>query len=843
MTEYNGSHRQTKMTGVASTPSPSSTSSTRSNGQSRQASTAGAAEPEISHKLPSTSNAATTDNKVLEPSSGSSLAQIAYQMFETVSSEAEKIVPPLQDMVPPLQEIIRGYAGEGLARLTQSTHNNLQLPYLQQDQLQSHQNPHQQGTFLEPIALRRHIHSTPQIRRASISALSAIHNKDDCDTDSDDDDPPPAGLEILDSTRSRSTPLTTSENSAFGTILRSNSHRVHDASSVTQATGCRSSAFSLPPYAMIKATSRSHSNERSARPVIFNPIVNEDEILKIGDGDDALGEMTSIEVTNVPYFKEEQEEVPQRHTKKKSGVASRAARFLTDVRNLRISSGNGSKRQNAGARYRPRDGRENPARPPSVSSDEQSLSSSVAAQSIRTNVRSDRNDLVQPGVVESSIGTPNNTSSEGNALSPDSTEKSDTETSSRNDRVCIEVNDNVDFDNRHSYSVSSPESLAQSFVSHIQDSPDSGRSLPSISNVSGRRSQETSASNSSNSRSLGSQLSAISETDREVANVNLLQRDRRLQVVGEQIELSLSSDRTIESGDMNFSLSTATPESRTRGDGASVQADRFFNYSKDSSRFRNMRPFLKRSGLAQSPTTGSCAASVNTNSSTGSDEPPNIVSCMPKQVSDLSSLHRPLSLETSSPRADHDQEVREASPSGQIQAEDSEIVFEGAHVAKIDIYNKPRQRSHVAISRNIRSLPPRSPGNKLFSSTTSTPPPGGGSPAYGISPPRHIIGHRVDPMSTSLSKPHVVAPISSRFNPTHSTELLHAPNQGYREVVQLSPTCDYYNLKPAARGLSPVCGHQDTRAYKESSIEILKTDSKDDNSIPLVTPDKGTPSP
>eukprot|EP00536_Pseudo-nitzschia_multiseries_P001157 jgi/Psemu1/300584/fgenesh1_kg.14_\ len=98
-------------------------------------------------------------------------------------------------------------------------------------------------------------------------------------------------------------------------------------------------------------------------------------------------------------------------------------------------------------------------------------------------------------------------------------------------------------------------------------------------------------------------------------------------------------------------------------------------------------------------------------------------------------------------------------------------------------------------------------------------------------------------VSTNLSKPYDIAPLSSHLNSPLSTELLHAPNQGSHQVVRLSPNCDYYNLKPAARGLSPVYGHQVARTYEESSIEILKTDSKDDNSIPLVTPDKGTPSP
>ncbi|VEU42550.1 unnamed protein product [Pseudo-nitzschia multistriata] len=876
MTEINDASRQTTMKGTEPSPSSASLSESENTDQSRGAPTTEVSQPGIPHRLPPVSDAATLNNtnqtmpsfaetqsssmekpldsglnsetavplsapEALEPSSGSSFAKLAFEKFETYMNETRA-----KQIVPPLQEAICGY-GEGLARLAQSAHHHLQLPPLElHQQPQPHPNPRPPGQFLEPIALRRHIHSTPQIRHAPISALSAIHDEDECDSESDEEDPPPAGLEILDLTRSRSTPLTTSENSAFGTIFRTNSHRVHDASSVAQASGGRSSAFSLRPYAMMKATSRSRSNERTARPVIFNPIVHEDEILKIADGDDALGEMTSIEVTNVPYLRDA-DEVSKRSTKKKS----RAARFLTDVRNLRISSGNGGKRQGSGGRRRPRDGRENPARPASISSDEQSRSSSVASSpTARTNPSIDTKDLVNHGVVSSSIAILNHTNGKGRAASVDgNAEKSGSPIPSSKDRVCIQVNENTDFCNRAAYSMSSPERMTQSFVSPSQDSPESGRFHSSVSNASGRVSQGTSTSNSSNSRSMGSQLSVISETDREVENVNLLQRDRKLQAVGEQIELSLSSDRSIRSRDLNCSLSTTTPESRARGDGASVRADRFFNNSKDSGRFRNLPPFMKRSGATKSPTTGSSGASVNTSSSSGSDEPPKIVSYQymdRKQVSDLSSLHhRPLSLETSSPRADHDQEVREASPSEQILAQVSEIVFEGAHGAKIDIYDKHRSNwsgkaIHTGFSRKNRSLPPRSPVNKAF--TSITPPPRGGSPAHGVSPPRHIIGHRVEPMSTNVSKPYVVAPVSSHLTSAPSTELLHAPHQGSQQVVRLSPNCDYYNLKPAARRLSPVYGHQVARTYEESSIEILKTDSKEDNSIPLVTPDKGTPS-
>lgn len=876
MTEHNDDNRQTKMTVDLSSNSSTSSSSVNED-LSQKISAVGITEPSNEQELSSadvneTSSQSTPKNLSFAPlppslasnegdnhlttscilppsteplvsSSEPSFAQLAFQKFETYINETRA-----DQIVPPLQEMICGY-GVGLARLAQSTHNQLQLGY---DQSQSqHQPQHlhpQQGQFLEPIALRRHIHSTPLLRHTPNSTLSAINDEDDkCDFDSEEEDPPPAGLEILDFVRSRSTPLTTSENSAFGTILRTNSHSVNNGGS----------AFSLPPYAMKKSKSR--SNERASRAVIFNPIVHEDEILKTVDGESPLGEMTSIEVTNVP-LPEERETQLKRFTKKKSTV-SRTAKFLTDVRNLRITSGNGSKRLN-GRRYRPRDGRENPARPASISSDEQSRSSTIG--SAATTTATETKEIVRPVIVAvtTSVGSRDTIERTPNSL--EATENTLTQDSSGSDRVHIQVNDHsvnsLDLGGRQPYSISSPEpseilnQADHSFASQLQDSPNSTRCPPSISNSSGRSSQGTSTS--SNGRSHGSHLSIISETDREVANVNLLQRNRRLQIVGEQIELSLSSDRTIRSGDLGGSISIASPDSSIRRDGASVRADRFFNYRKDSNRLRNLPPFTRRSGSAQSPTTGSSGASVNTSSSTGSDEPPKIVSYLDrKQISDLSSLyHRQYPFETSSPRADHDQEVREASPSEQIQAEHSEIVFEGSHPTQIDVCNRPRPCIPTAFVRKNRSLPPRSPCNNGLSSTT--PPPRGGSPAYNaISPPRQIVGHRLDPVSTNLSKPYVVAPTSYRsnlkksFSTTMSVpvtdvncEDLPDTDQALHEAARLSPKCDYYNLKPAARGLSPVYGHQGARTYEESSIEILKSDSKDDNAIPLVTPDKGNPS-
>ena len=852
MSEYDGEDRQTKVTDEQS--SELSTSSTADCGLPPEASDqksselSSGCEPSSSpsatlndadQNLPSddsnydlSSSTKSTDLPVptQEASVKSSLAQLAFQKFENYINETRA-----DQIVPPLQEMICGY-GQGLARLAQSTQAHLQLP---SDPLQLQNSQVREGKVHEPIALRRHIHSTPLLRRTPDSILSAINDEDECGFDDDDEDyPPPAGLEILDFARSRSTPLTRvgSENSAFGTILRTSTHGL--------SSDCGGSAFSLQPYAMKKAKSR--SDERPSRPVTFNPIVDEDEILKTVDGDNnSVCEMTSIEVTDVPVCEE---------PKKKKSVASRTAKFLADIRNLRITGGSGNKRSSSGGRgmrYRPRDGRENPARPPSISSDEQSRASTIT--SVATSNVTDKKDQIRPVIVAISTATAvtaDKSVADKSERSATTQEESNAiEASQGVDRVTIQMNDNtsstINVANQQSYSACSPEPneiLDQS----IRDSPNSTRFPPSISSSSGRISQGTSTS--SNGRSHGSYLSIISETDQEVANVNVLQRDRRLQIVGEKIELSLSSDpsSSIRSGDLNTSVSIASPDSSVRRDGASVQADRFFKYRKDSNKPRHFPPFTRKSVTTRSPTMGSACT-------IGSDEPPKIVSTFDrKQISDLSSLyHRQYPFETSSPRADDDHEVRDSSPSDQIQGGPTEIIFEGVDPEQTDMSNVPRAHrpSHgitTGFGRKNRSLPPRSPINNTYSSTT--PPPRGGSPAYNaISPPRQIVDHHLDSISGNLSKPYVVAPTSH-----HSAQSMHTAevksayasdtNQVSNEVLRLSPNCDYYNLKPEARRLSPVYNHQAARTYEQSGIEILKSDSKDDNTIPLVTPDKGEPS-
>lgn len=832
----------------------------------------------------------------------SSFAQLAYRTFENYMNETRAEQFPQLEILDDVN-LCTGYPGMGLARLAGPMGSAGWTPhYYLQGQQQQHHHHHRQLP-LEPVALRRHIHSTPLRHAPSI-------------VDSDDEDePPPIGLEIL--SRSRSTPLSTSKNSAFGTILRTNSHVLYEGVSLSDrpiSSSIRmsnSSAFSLPPYPISKASSRSAERD-VARPVIFNPIKSHDDekdMKKTNNISDGGEELTSIEVTDLQhmYYKSSGKGNLKEPPPKKQSAASRAARFLADVRNLRITTNNNAaaggdgksgdsnqKRSNSGGSrpQRPRGGRENPAKPPSVSSNESqktpSGEGSVADETLSSkssgNSASDEKALTtslhNSSAQLSKAATSNNKPEGSNAskLSGTSIEGSKLEKTtegSRNNQnespanvpspvyhqlddsheyagkaaglVQIQVNTNNLNSLRQQPAVSSPEPgqiRAPSLNSH--HSPDSTR-YSSTTSSSGHTTQ-------SSRSGYVTQLSVISETDREVADLNNFSAGGKMDV----IEMSLSTDRNIKFGDYVELADSPSPVNPSR-DGASVQADRFFEANgsaiskrdrKSLSRLRMLPSLNKRSNsTAHSPTTVS-SASVNTNSSSSSmgSEPPKIVSYFDrKQVSDLTSLHN-RGESTSSPRAGlEEKEVRDSSPSDQILVGDSDVVFEGAMAPKLGEARRPRPMwpgKGLHFGRKIRSLPPRSPHKGLRSSTTP-PPTSGGSPAQtNLSPQNQTMDHRHDPHSN----------LSTSSGSSTSTFCYtgYPTEPGSQEVVRLSPSLGMssasYVMVP--RGLSPIggqavlVGRGSPRTYEETSIEIVKSQSKDDNSsctssspLPIISPD------
>lgn len=863
----------TKSAESAGPPPPSSQSQARTFTQPAPASNL-EAQPSAPNRPPRT-----TRTSSMSSSMTSSFAQLAYRTFETYMNEARADQFPQLELLDDVN-LCTGYPGGGLAKLTGPMGNTGWTPHYY---LQGQQQP------LEPVALRRHIHSTPLRHTPSI-------------VDSDDEDePPPIGLEIL--SRSRSTPLSTSKNSAFGTILRTNSHVLYDGISLSERPASirssTSSAFSLPPYPISKASSRS-SERDVARPVIFNPIktFEQESDIRTMDVQDGGEEMTSIEVTDMQNPSHKSNKATNlKEPPKKQSPAARAARFLAEVRNLRISTNNNSSSGNdgkpcdskqkrshsAGKSQRSRGGRENPAKPPSVSSNE-SLKTSSAAGSVAdetlSSVSSSENNSSETkttgiGIIDSAAkflkldGSSNkdkqkaevpNEGSKSNStsrqaehhemseknlkLSPSSgdrpasvpspvyhpLEESKEESDKSAGLVCIEVNTTTQQKNT---SVSSPEPgqiMSRALTLNSHHSPDSTR-YSSTTSSSGHTTQ-------SSRSGYVTQLSVISETDREVADLNNFSAGGKMDV----IEMSLSADRNMKFGEYVELVDTPSPVNLSR-DGASVQADRFFETGgakkerRSLSRLRTLPSLNKRgASSAHSPTTVS-SASVNTNSSSSSmgSEPPKIVSYFDrKQVSDLTSLHN-RGESNSSPRAGlEEKELRDSSPSDQILVGESGVVFEGAEAPKAGEARKPRPMwpgKGLQFGRKIRSLPPRSPHKGLRSSTTP-PPVTGGSPAQAnLSPQGNAMDHRQDPNSNQS--------MSSGSSTSTYYYTGYPVEPGSQEVVRLSPSLgasssSSYVMVP--RGLSPIDGQAvlvgggSPRTYEETSIEILKSHSKDDNS-------------
>jgi hypothetical protein len=703
--------------------------------------------------------------------------------------------------------------------------------------------------------------------------------------DEDEDEPPPYGLEILN--RSRSTPLSTSANSAFGTILKKAPYR-HNA-------GDRS-AFTLPLHRSTSAGSQTVS-----RQTTFNPIKHDKDLET---------EMTSIEVMDLPSQPLIDDKPKPKSTVQTAPSASennasgRAARFLSDVsRNFR-------------RRYIQRGGRDNPARPPSSSDDsakkgdEETISSKSTTSSSSKSTRYEPEPRARTAASKSRHGIENVSRGQENPaealktatgkvhdtpyqqLDSDHDEDGkpfatdyvgvdspatvsspvyhqmdeDNQLSSQLNRVSIQVSSSTRERSllvEELYTAASPEPAqiaadCSTLASQSNDSPGTSR-CSATTYTSGHTTHATSTTYSSEQLS---HLSSISETDREVMEAN---KAGNLLNQGQGISRAIKSDALTESIPLASSRNVRYREYVALADspvnlreGATVPADRFFTYPDSHSaekrglgRIRNSMPSKK--SISHSPTTTS-SASMTTNSSASSaaDAPPTFVSYLDgKLTSDLSFMRE--SGESSSPRGeDSNSEKRESSPAEMLGY--SDVVFEEAKAprnadtgttSKKPLPIWPTKGLHFG--RRVRSLPPRSPHKGAR--TPTTPPPGTVSPAYNcLSPPRNIVDHRIDP---NVSKPSIVirAPVSSRLVVVQNQYPGSYPasaqvafnrisdgttSQGGHEVVRIGTGYDmprsYHSRLP--RGPSPL-GIR-SRTYDEHSIEILKSDSKDDSSPTLL---------
>lgn len=564
--------------------------------------------------------------------------------------------------------------------------------------------------LLEPIVLK-HTHSTPLRHTPSIL------------NEEGEDESQPVGLEILE--RSRSTPLSTSANSAFGTKLRTVPYLDSPDSR---------SAFSLPPY-RLRSTK---SMQLATSDITFNPIPDAMEL---------DSELISIEVMAMPSTgQEDQGPIVGDSATWKEKSFSLVSKFVSDLRSL------GKKRRNRG-------GRENPARPPS-SSDESSrkvgdvvYEDTTLSDSPHTNGSGAVGSCTRTAIADSGArqgqekSMPHNpkhnnsnfTSQEGHheAQAPTAEpsvmyhELDDDHQKTEVGRVRIQVSSRSKESLRRddiarNATVPSPVPSQDSLNSSLQPTDNSpGRSRSSgTTQTSGQATQRTVTTNSSGQMS---HLSSISETDREVMEANKGGTSEETSSSSPDQVLpciALSSARAARYGYASFEGSP-----HILRDGANVPADRFFTFADSEARgtSRMDNSSSARKAPSRSPTTLS-SSSTNTQSSTSTfgEEPPIFVSYLDrKTVSDLTTSR----LETSSPRAGEGGiEQRESSPSEILLY--SDMNDEESSALKTVISKKPRAMRpsrEVSYSRQrVRSRPPRSP---MKGGTRGTP-----SPNSSISP-------------------------------------------------------------------------------------------------------------
>jgi hypothetical protein len=732
-----------------------------------------------------------------------------------------------QPMLQSLQ--LCGRAGEGLARLAGPS-----IPGM---------------SALAPPALR-HTHSSPLQYRPPMF-----------DYNDEEVIPPPVPLNPFQ--RSSSTPSayrTNSVSSAFGTADRS--------------------AFTLPSQRSNYASVGDSGSHFSA----FDPVKYYATAL-----DDM--ERTSIEVMDMSTErKEDSEEGKEEPKLVKKGAASRAARFLADVRTLR-------------RRRRMRGGRENPAQPASVSSgsDESvSVEGNKAAVTIITESdytprkapeelfesktaesQEDKGEPVySPEVHESDpedgkdedtpvIGQYHQLDSDvdeeeihyqrieaslqpespGTVPSPSYEQIAEDRPSSTAEkrvkvdgsRIRIQVSNSitsssVKIDNSKepvgTAGTPSPTRMAEGEGSSITPgSNDSGTASPGTTRSSntGSTSGHTTQAASTSSSCQQSNLSTISETDREVMEANKQGKRRlcsRIVPVAEKSDAdgtSLHSSSTDSSNPAGYVALDESPIPLREG--ANVPADRFFTNSPEAAGIASQAGAVsmrsrttstsKKSG--NSPVTLEGSAGTNTSSSNSSDEePPTFVSYLPRQAaSDLTSVRE--AAETSSPRAGgSDGEEREGSPAEIVGY--PEVLFEQANVPK-EQQPMPVRPPKQNLLEKYRSRPPRSPV-KGARPVTTPPPRGSVSPLYNQhSPPRNIVDHP----ESNLSRPYVMrtAPTGGKLVPVRANS----------SPMFLSPVLE-------SDSLVPLDTDEDV-TQDPGSIEVLKTDSEDElTGANLVTPEK-----
>lgn len=484
----------------------------------------------------------------------------------------------------------------------------------------------QDKKLFEPVVLK-HTHSTPIVHSPSILNEGA------------ENEASPGGEETL--SRSRSTPLSTSLNSAFGKTLPSMPELEKPV---------YRSAF-IPPY-RLKPT---YSDGLQNSCTFFNPI--RDEL-------DTLSEFVSIEVM---HMTQNQDSNPSALK-----IGSKIAQFLADIRNFRW-------------KRRSRGGRENPARP--SSSDGEGNDEDTTASGSGSSKR----------VSKMFASKRSSSQADSGEVECQSEENAD-DIALQSERVCIRVS-RKDPKTEPEYVTGSQDVASQMEVQDVEVSNSRiAYSSPETASVTTNTTGHATQSTSNTYGSRRSQLSSISETDREVMELNNGGQDGSISSQKEDqllMSIPLSSVR-------NGRYAGLEKSPNPLRDGANVPADRFFTLGgpqsldrRSMSRQTTMSSSSRRSGSQATSVSGSSANTSSTSSSMG-DEPPIFVSYLDrKTVSDLTTSR----FETSSPRAgDLGKEQREASPSDKFLGQ---VISKKPHPIRLT--------RGFQYGKRVANLPPRSP--------------------------------------------------------------------------------------------------------------------------------------
>jgi hypothetical protein len=587
------------------------------------------------------------------------------------------------------------------------------------------------------------------------------------------------------------------------------------------------SAFTLPSQRVNYTSSVTHPRRSAFDPVKYYAWQLEDM------------ERTSIEVMDMTPDKGPQEaSTPQRR-----GAASRAARFLEDVRVLsrrRRFGGKGKKGQQT---------KEKVGGDPKLAAPDTSITV-ITEPDYKSTLPVAPEEMYSPPINDTEVTDMEEEpyqrieaqlQSESPNSSPIHPQVAEDHAENQQERKQYEHSLRIKYSSAEkkleTLPSPSPTRMAAGNASETE-SPGTARSSVTGSS-SGHAAQAASIGSS-----IGvSGLSTISETDREVMETNKEARRRRV--------TGMNGTHTKNDSDLASVHSSSTGSTATHcylpldnspvplRDGANVPLERFFTETALStgqiitSFVRSQVSGMTRiqSGTTTSASTSESTTGTHTTASISSQEgpPPTIVSYL-ERLPELVSLRE--ALESSSTRTTGKEgEEREDSP-----AEMGNLVFE---VAKACIERKHKSSS-PAISQCVRhdkfrARPPRSP--YMIPRSASTPSPTSSPLIIHHSPPRNIVDK---PEPILVSRPHVMRSGNFVHANTFSLGRCMPAYEEEEEIIARRPKLSFMT---GSSGITTSDAVDLDQMYHDESIEVLKSDSTETMlTMPaMVTPEKTNP--